>query len=106
MTLGPFRVLTLDLSSWYVVLVQSVAASARIRYRDRHDRPCVVCCHAIGLKHRLGFDDSLDVVGVHLTGGAFGVLSLGVLAAYSLADGQRKRLFYGDDAGQLAVQAR
>jgi hypothetical protein len=33
-------------------------------------------------------------------------LSLGLLAAYSLADGQRKGLFYGDDAGQLAVQAR
>jgi len=35
-----------------------------------------------------------------------GVLSLRLLAAYSLADGQRKGLFYGDDAGQLAVQAR
>ena len=35
-----------------------------------------------------------------------GVLSLRLLAAYSLADGQRKGLFYGDDTGQLAVQAR
>ena len=35
-----------------------------------------------------------------------GVLSLRLLAAHSLADGQRKGLFYGDDAGQLAVQAR
>jgi ammonium transporter, Amt family len=65
----------------------------------------VICCYAIGLKHRFGYDDSLDVVGVHLTGGAFGALSLGFLAAYPLVDGQRKGLFYGGGAGQLAVQA-
>jgi ammonium transporter, Amt family len=65
----------------------------------------VVCCYAIGLKHRLGFDDSLDVVGVHLVGGAFGALSLGFLAAYPLLDGQRKGLFYGGGIEQLGVQA-
>jgi Amt family ammonium transporter len=65
----------------------------------------VVCCYAIGLKHRFGFDDSLDVVGVHLTGGAFGALSLGFLAAYPLVDGQRKGLFYGGGLAQLGVQA-
>src|SRR6266699_4399623 len=64
-----------------------------------------ICCFAIGLKHRLGFDDSLDVVGVHLVGGAFGALSLGFLAAYPLLDGQRKGLFYGGGVGQLGVQA-
>src|SRR5262249_22992011 len=64
-----------------------------------------VCCYAIGLKHRLGFDDSLDVVGVHLVGGAFGAVSLGFLAAYPLLDGQRKGLFYGGGVGQLGVQA-
>ena len=65
----------------------------------------VICCYAIGLKHRLGFDDSLDVVGVHLTGGAFGALSLGFLAAYPLVAGQRKGLFYGGGVAQLGVQA-
>src|SRR6266700_5567565 len=30
----------------------------------------VLCCYAIGIKHRIGFDDSLDVVGVHLMGSA------------------------------------
>src|SRR5213078_4893597 len=65
----------------------------------------VVCCYAIGLKHRLGFDDSLDVVGVHLVGGAFGAVSLGFLAAYPLLDGQRKGLFYGGGVAQLGVQA-
>ena len=38
-----------------------------------------VCALAVGLKWRLGFDDSLDVVGVHLVGGAFGAISLGFL---------------------------
>jgi len=65
----------------------------------------VICCYAIGLKHRLGFDDALDVVGVHLVGGAFGALSLGFLAAYPLLSGQRKGLFYGGGIEQLGVQA-
>ncbi|HEY7430260.1 MAG TPA: ammonia channel protein, partial [Streptosporangiaceae bacterium] len=64
-----------------------------------------ICCCAIGLKHRLGYDDSLDVVGVHLVGGAFGAISLGFLAAYPLLDGQRKGLFYGGGVTQLGVQA-
>jgi ammonium transporter, Amt family len=63
-----------------------------------------VCCYAIGIKHKLGFDDSLDVVGVHLVGGAFGAVSLGFLAAYPLLDGQRKGLFYGGGFTQLGVQ--
>jgi Amt family ammonium transporter len=65
----------------------------------------VVCCYAVGLKHRLGFDDALDVVGVHLVGGAFGALSLGFLAAYPIVSGQHKGLFYGGGLEQLGVQA-
>jgi ammonium transporter, Amt family len=65
----------------------------------------VACCYAIGLKHRLGFDDALDVVGVHLVGGALGAVSLGFLAAYPLVSGQRKGLFYGGGFTQLGVQA-
>ena len=64
-----------------------------------------ICAYAIGLKHRLGFDDALDVVGVHLVGGAFGAVSLGFLAAYPLLAGQRKGLFYGGGFTQLGVQA-
>ncbi len=60
---------------------------------------------AVGLKFRLGYDDSLDVVGVHMVGGAFGALSLGFLAAYPLLAGQRKGLFYGGGIEQLGVQA-
>ena len=38
------------------------------------------CALAVGLKYRLGFDDSLDVVGVHLVGGLIGTLLIGFLA--------------------------
>jgi Amt family ammonium transporter len=57
-----------------------------------------VCALAVGLKWKLGFDDSLDVVGVHLVGGALGSVSLGFLAL----DGG---LFYGGDISLLGKQA-
>lgn len=40
-----------------------------------------VCALAVGLKYRLGIDDSLDVVGVHLVGGLVGTVLIGVLAS-------------------------
>ncbi|MFE3560343.1 ammonium transporter [Streptomyces sp. NPDC059193] len=40
----------------------------------------VLCSWAVGLKYKLGIDDSLDVVGVHLVGGVVGTLLVGVLA--------------------------
>ncbi|MFI7242474.1 ammonium transporter [Streptomyces qinglanensis] len=39
-----------------------------------------VCSWAVSLKYKLGFDDSLDVVGVHLVGGVIGTLLVGFLA--------------------------
>ncbi|MEV5510956.1 ammonium transporter [Streptomyces orinoci] len=39
-----------------------------------------VCAWAVGLKFKLGFDDSLDVVGVHMVGGIIGTLLVGLLA--------------------------
>jgi Amt family ammonium transporter len=67
-----------------------------------------VCAWAVGLKFKLGFDDSLDVVGVHLVGGLVGTLSIGLLAskkgspaAATGADG----LFYGGGLDQLWRQA-
>lgn len=39
-----------------------------------------VCSWAVSLKYKLGYDDSLDVVGVHLVGGVIGTLLVGVLA--------------------------
>ena len=39
----------------------------------------VFCALAVGLKYKLGYDDSLDVVGVHLVGGLWGTLAVGLL---------------------------
>jgi Amt family ammonium transporter len=64
-----------------------------------------LCCCAIGLKHKLGFDDALDVVGVHMVGGAFGAVSLGFLAAYPIVSSQHKGLLYGGGLHQLGIQA-
>jgi ammonium transporter, Amt family len=63
----------------------------------------VVCCLAVGLKFRFGFDDSLDVVGVHLVGGIAGTLLIGFFATKDVttADG----LFYGGGLTQLGKQA-
>ena len=58
----------------------------------------VVCALAVELKFKLGFDDSLDVVGIHLVGGLIGTLYLGFFA---IGTG----LFTGGDFGQLIVQA-
>ncbi|MER7206611.1 ammonium transporter [Streptosporangium sp. NPDC020072] len=63
-----------------------------------------VCASAVGLKYRLGFDDALDVVGVHMVGGVLGAVSLGFLAAYPLLGQQGKGLLYGGGLGQLGLQ--
>lgn len=57
-----------------------------------------VCALAIELKFKLGFDDSLDVVGIHLVGGLIGTLYLGFFA-------NGTGLFMGGDGTQLLVQA-
>jgi Amt family ammonium transporter len=43
----------------------------------------IACAFAVGLKYKLGFDDSLDVVGVHLVGGLVGTVLIGFLATTS-----------------------
>jgi Amt family ammonium transporter len=57
-----------------------------------------LCALAIELKFKLGFDDSLDVVGIHMVGGFIGTLYLGFFA---IGTG----LFTGGDLGQIAAQA-
>lgn len=63
-----------------------------------------VCAFAVSLKHRFGIDDSLDVVGVHLVGGAVGSLLIGFFAT-SAVTGGASGLFYGGGLGQLGKQA-
>jgi Amt family ammonium transporter len=43
-----------------------------------------VCFLAVSAKDRLGYDDSLDVVGVHMVGGILGVLLTGVFASLAI----------------------
>jgi ammonium transporter, Amt family len=70
----------------------------------------VACALAVGLKYRLGFDDSLDVVGVHLVGGLLGTLLVGLVAApqspaIATAGGATSPgLFYGGGFAQLIRQ--
>ena len=64
----------------------------------------IVCSFAIGLKFRFGYDDSLDVVGVHFVGGVVGVLLIGLLATEVMTGGPHG-LFYGGGFAQLGKQA-
>lgn len=58
----------------------------------------VVCALAVELKYSLGFDDSLDVVGIHLVGGLVGTLYIGLF-------GKGVGLFFGHGFDQLGKQA-
>jgi Amt family ammonium transporter len=62
-----------------------------------------LCAVAVGLKYRLGYDDSLDVVGVHLVGGLVGTLLIGFLSS-SDAPGGIDGLFYGGGLASLGDQ--
>jgi Amt family ammonium transporter len=55
----------------------------------------IVCAFAIGVKFKLNYDDSLDVVGVHFVGGVVGVLLIGVLATAVMTGGPQGLLFGG-----------
>lgn len=61
-----------------------------------------VCAIAVGWKYRFGYDDSLDVVGVHLVGGLVGTILIGFLATTDVTsvDG----LLYGGGLDQLGKQ--
>jgi Amt family ammonium transporter len=58
----------------------------------------LVCFYAVNLKSRIGYDDSLDVVGVHMVGGIVGALLTGVLASTAVNA-------FGGGPGQLGKQA-
>jgi len=60
----------------------------------------VICAYAVGLKYKLGYDDSLDVVGVHLFGGLVGTIGVGFLATAD-APAAVNGLFYGGGVDQL-----
>lgn len=71
----------------------------------------VVCSYAVGWKFRLNYDDSLDVVGVHLVGGVIGTVLIGVIGtvligvfAVESMTGGAEGLLHGGGFAQLGKQ--
>jgi Amt family ammonium transporter len=63
----------------------------------------VVCYLAVLAKVKMGYDDSLDVVGVHCVGGIWGALATGLFASKAINDAGANGLFFGNPA-QLGIQ--
>jgi ammonium transporter, Amt family len=63
----------------------------------------VICYAAVRTKPRFGYDDALDVVGVHGVGGAWGALATGMFASVAVNGGGANGLFFGNPK-QLLVQ--
>lgn len=63
----------------------------------------IFCFLAVNLRPKLGYDDSLDVVGVHGVGGTWGALATGLFATTAVNSAGRDGLFYGNP-GQLWIQ--
>ncbi len=64
----------------------------------------ILCYLAVLAKPRLGYDDSLDVVGVHGVGGVWGALATGLFASKAVNAAGADGLFFGNPA-QLGIQA-
>jgi len=65
----------------------------------------VFCALAVGLKYLFDFDDSLDVVGVHLIGGLWGCLSIGFFGSSAINSLGIDGIFYGGGSALLGKQA-
>jgi Amt family ammonium transporter len=65
----------------------------------------VICALAVGLKYRFGYDDALDVVGVHLVGGIVGSLAIGFFGSSKVNSLGLDGLFYGGGTTLLGKQA-
>jgi Amt family ammonium transporter len=55
-----------------------------------------LCYYAVNLKTKLGYDDSLDVVGVHGVGSTWGVLAVGLFASKAINAAGNNGLFFGN----------
>jgi ammonium transporter, Amt family len=62
-----------------------------------------LCYTACNLKSKLGYDDSLDVVGVHGVGGTWGAIATGLFATKTVNEAGGDGLFFGNP-GQLWTQ--
>jgi Amt family ammonium transporter len=65
----------------------------------------VICCYAVKLKNKAGYDDALDVVGVHFVGGLVGSLLIGLFADPDFFElGFKEGLFFGGGLSLLGEQ--
>jgi Amt family ammonium transporter len=62
-----------------------------------------ICYMAVRLKPSFGYDDALDVVGVHAVGGIWGALATGLFASTAVNSAGADGLFYGNP-GQVVTQ--
>ncbi|HYL79691.1 MAG TPA: ammonium transporter, partial [Candidatus Acidoferrum sp.] len=62
-----------------------------------------LCYNACNFKTRLGYDDALDVVGVHGVGGTWGALATGLFASKAINDAGNNGLLFGNP-GQVWIQ--
>jgi len=65
----------------------------------------IFCALAVGLKYKFNFDDSLDVVGLHLVGGLWGCLSIGLFGSSAINSLGLDGIFYGGGTALLGKQA-
>jgi Amt family ammonium transporter len=65
----------------------------------------ILCALAVGLKYKFNFDDSLDVVGLHLVGGLWGCLSIGLFGSSAINNLGLDGIFYGGGTALLGKQA-
>jgi Amt family ammonium transporter len=65
----------------------------------------LLCFLAVSMKFRFGYDDSLDVIGVHLVGGILGSLLLAFFADAAVNPAGRNGVFQGGGFGLLGEQA-
>ena len=63
-----------------------------------------LCYYAVSIKFAFGYDDSLDVVGVHCVGGIWGALATGLFASTAVNAAGADGLLFGNP-GQLVIQA-
>jgi Amt family ammonium transporter len=63
----------------------------------------MICYGGVLLKSRLGYDDSLDVVGIHGLGGTWGALATGLFASTKINPDGANGLFFGNP-GQIWIQ--
>ena len=65
----------------------------------------IICAWAVDIKYKLGFDDSLDVVAVHLIGGVWGSLAVGFFGTSAVNSIGLDGILYGGGVALLAKQS-